>query len=269
MKQFVLAAAVALFATSVSAQAFRKYKISFRTNPNIGWMVPQNNNLETLGSSLSFGFGVSTDILFTENYAIGTGLNFERMGGKLNYFAEVTESDGTRTPPLHVVDRERVFSLRYIEIPLTLKLRTNEIGYVTYWGQFGFGLGVNWRAMASDVDDYRHSNLDGVVSDWGPALDESSTYPSVTTENIDIQDEVKLFRTSLIVGGGVEYSLSGTTSLVLGVTVNNGFINVFNKNAEGIERNADDEVVEDPDGLKTFELKATNNTIGLTIGLLF
>lgn len=264
MKQFVLAAAVALFATSVSAQAFRKYKISFRTNPNIGWMVPQNNNQEFAGSSLRFGFGLSTDILFTENYAIGTGLNVEGMGGKLSYLTRKTEFAGQPEEAAYIVEKERNFNLRYVEIPLTLKLRTNEIGYLTYWGQFGLGLGVNWRALADETDNYirvfQEDTGNWVTTDKADFNDEA----------IDVSDEINILRASLIIGAGVEYNLSGTTSMVVGLTFNNGFTNVFNRNATGVERQPEnDQPLIGSGGPSEFRLKSTNNTIGLTLGLLF
>jgi len=33
---------------------------------------------------------------------------------------------------------DQSYNLKYVEIPLSLKLRTNEIGYLTYYGNFGF-----------------------------------------------------------------------------------------------------------------------------------
>ena len=267
MKQFVLAAAVALFATSVSAQAFRKYKISFRTNPNIGWMVPQNNNQEFTGSSLRFGFGLSTDILFTENYAIGTGLNVEGMGGKLKYLTRKIEFAGEPNEDEYIVERERNFNLRYVEIPVTLKLRTNEIGYITYWGQFGLGLGVNWRANADETDNYLQV-WDEDAGSNGDFIE--TTKADFNDEAIDVSDEINILRASLIIGAGVEYNLSGTTSMVVGLTFNNGFTNVFNRNAMGIERRPEDnEPLFDSNGLSESRLKSTNNTIGLTLGILF
>ena len=45
--------------------------------------------------------------------------------------------------------------LKYLEIPLTLRLRTNEIGYITYWVQVGVGLGFNIKARATDEIDHK------------------------------------------------------------------------------------------------------------------
>ncbi len=51
----------------------------------------------------------------------------------------------------------------------------------------------------------------------------------------------------MIIGGGVEYTLSGSTTLLLGVQFNNGFMDI----ADG-----DD-------------LKANSNYLALTVGILF
>ena len=263
MKQYLLVAAVALFAVSASAQDFQKYKIAFKINPNIGWMTPQNNNMEATGSSARFGFGIATDILFTENYAIGTGLNIDNMGGQLTYLTQKTEFSGQPEESIYIVEKERTFNLKYVELPLTLKMRTNEIGYMTYWGQFGLGLGVNWRANADDTDNYMRI-FDDVSGGW-----DGTDKADFTEENIEISDDINILRASLIIGAGLEYNLSGSTSLVAGLTYNNGFTNIFQRDALGIERQQDDTPLINPSGPSEFKLKSNNSTIGLTIGILF
>lgn len=261
MKQYLLVAVAALFAISASAQDFQKYKIAFKINPNIGWMTPQNNSMEATGSSLRFGFGIATDILFTENYAIGTGLNIDNMGGAITYLTQQTEFLGQPEESIFIVEKERDFNLKYVEVPVTLKMRTNEIGYITYWGQFGLGLGVNWRANADDTDNYLREFDD---SNWN-ATDKAD----YSDANIEISDDINLFRASLIIGAGIEYNLSGSTSVVAGLTYNNGITNIFHKDVLGIERQQDESPLINSNGPSEYKLKSNNSTIGLTIGILF
>jgi long-subunit fatty acid transport protein len=50
-------------------------------------------------------------------------------------------------------------------------------------------------------------------------------------EKENISDKINLFKASLIVGGGLEYNFSGNTSLLAGITYNNGFTNIANFDA--------------------------------------
>jgi hypothetical protein len=149
MKKSTLLLLAVMFGSQLMAQS-DKYKIGFKVSPNIGWVKPDTKFITNDGSSLRFGFGLITDIHFTDNYAIGTGLNIFQTGGKVSYYRQTNEKGFEQVSLM-----ERTYKLQYAEIPLTLKLRTNEIGYITYWGQFGLGLGMNIRANSDEEIDYK------------------------------------------------------------------------------------------------------------------
>jgi hypothetical protein len=161
---------------------------------------------------------------------------------------------------------DRIYKLKYAEIPLTLKLRTNEIGYITYWAQVGVGLGVNIKSKSDDIIDYKKLE-NGTNPDtlrWVDAallIDES-------IEDEDIADDISIFRTSLIVAGGIEYNLSGDASIVAGVCFNNAFSNVLK--GEGVTDSNNEpgfnSLVNTP---KAFDLKGISNFISLQVGILF
>ena len=48
-------------------------------------------------------------------------------------------------------------------------------------------------------------------------------------EDEDFQNSIQPFRASLIVGAGMEYNFSGSTTLQAGITYNNGFTNALRK----------------------------------------
>ncbi|MFW5725534.1 MAG: hypothetical protein ACOCX0_03730, partial [Bacteroidota bacterium] len=104
---------------------------------------------------------------------------------------------------------ERTYNLQNVEIPFTLKMKTREIGYNTYFAKFGFGGGVNLRAKADEK------------------LYTPDTTTSTLFEDKDIKGDIPLFRASMIVGLGVEHSLGGTTALVGALTFNNGFTSIL------------------------------------------
>ena len=112
-----------------------------------------------------------------------------------------------------MVQRERKLTQHWVELPVSFKFRTREIGHITYWGQFGLGLGLNLRATA---DDRWTTGTATIRVD--PLWVEESVIVSgeIEYEDVPVEDEVALMRAAMIVGLGIEYNLSGKTALAGG-----------------------------------------------------
>ena len=137
---------------------------------------------------------------------------------------------------------------QWIELPISLKLKTNEIGYNTYFAQFGFSTGFRIRGRQNTSYLLTTGNLN--------------------EENIDVLKDIAPFRIGLVIGGGLEYNFHGKTALVAGLTFNNGFTNIFNKNY--YELNPTGEVnITNNKVIDTITQKASSNFISLDIGILF
>jgi hypothetical protein len=99
--------------------------------------------------------------------------------------------------------------MQYIEIPATLKLKTDAINGVRWYGQFGLS------------NDFRISaKLDMEAAGIG------------SVRNADNKDNIRFYRAAVIIGGGGEFNLSGKTSLLLGLTLNNGFTNITSSGSD-------------------------------------
>ena len=155
-------------------------------------------------------------------------------GGGLEYPDSISIDDTT----MRSVTTIRKHNLQYVEIPLTIKLKTNEIGYITYYGKFGVGTAFLVKARANDVSE--DPNITLVVEDR------------------DIRDKINFFRASLIIGAGMEYSLGGNTSFVASIIYNNGFTNVFQKNLKSITIEGE-----------THKVQAKSAYLALNVGVLF
>lgn len=267
MKNSILITLAVFSATYLTAQDAEQWKIGFKLNPNVSWIKPDNKSITQEGNVFRFGFSLNADKHFTDNYALGLGVNVTRTGGELSYLRLTNEvPNGGIDPVSHISNVTRTYKLQYVEVPLTLKLRTNEIGYITYWGQFGLGLGVNIRAKGDEEIDYKYEKTNDANAPW-----KESDLASLTVEDEDIKDDINLFRTSLIIGGGIEYSLSGTTAIIAGVTYNNGFSNSL-KN-KGVLTDDRDAVVYEGSGSdkkpRQYELKGMVNYFEFNIGILF
>jgi Outer membrane protein beta-barrel domain len=175
MKNSILIITAICLSLSGMAQS-QQWKIAFRFDPNISWMKPDDKNIEQGSNKLKFGFGIMLDKMFTDNYAFGTGFNVIHTGGELSYlYTGGYKKEGASSNTEIVAQRVRTYNLQYLEIPLTLKLRTNEIGYITYWAQMGLGLGFNIKAKADDETTYVREKVVVADNPDTPDIDEAST----------------------------------------------------------------------------------------------
>jgi hypothetical protein len=193
--------ALAIFLmTAVSVSFAQDFRLGLTASPVVSWFSIDGSDVESDGPRLGFQYGllVEPTIGSVERYAFSTGLVVNMVGGFIN------GSDSL------LGDLSSTLRVQYLEIPLTAKLRTNEINYISYYGLLGITPGLNIKARY----DLKDANGDYLLED----------------ENLrdsDLQDKYKLFNLSLTLGIGAEYSLTETTTLTGGITFQNGFVNVY------------------------------------------
>ncbi|SOD20411.1 porin family protein [Pedobacter xixiisoli] len=206
-------------ATISFAQNASQVRLGLTAHPTFGFLKIENGK----GSGLSTGFsyGLMSDFEFAENYSFATGLTITTINGKgavLNYLPYYAASGSTNSAEYDVK-----FKMQYIEIPLSIKLKTDETNDMKWYGQFG--LTTNFRIGAKQ--DVKSGN-------------------NTLASDIKATDQTKFLRAGMIIGGGLEYRLSGKTSLLTGLTYNNGLTNIA-KNGQSIK----------------------NHYVGLNIGVFF
>ncbi len=205
------------------------FHFGLKVVPNLGWIKTDDKDIKSDGSKLGLNYGLVTEFRFAENYAFVTGIDVSYRNAKIK--GSSTETDSTSTTTSVV---EQSLKIQYIEIPLTLKFKTNEIGSLRYFLQVGVAPGFKIRARA-DQKIATEINTGGNI-----------TRISSEEDNLDIKDDINNLNMSMIISGGVEYNISGNTNLVLGLVFNNGFSDI----ADG-------------------EFNAKSNFFGLSIGVLF
>ena len=196
MKKYLFIAILALTTLNVFSQNTR---FTVFVDPKFPWMSSDLKNIESDGSKLGVNIGLNVDKFFAPNYALMTGISIDNTGGKLIFTdakkLKINGPDTTLTPGSSVN-----YKLQYINIPLGLKLKTNEIGYLTFFTHLGINGGINIKATA-EVKDFE-------------------------LDNENISSEIKLFNLGYYIGAGVEYSIGGNSAIVLGLTYTNGFIDI-------------------------------------------
>ncbi len=207
-----------------------------KASPSLAWLRTDSKDYESNGSKFGFTYGLITEFGFAERYSFATGLDISYRGGKLKSLivdkrTNISGGDSTIT-----TSTQSSLSMQYIEIPLTIKLKTNEIGYLTYYLQAGIAPGINIRSRANTKITQETNNAGQLIQN-----------PSSEENNVDIKKDINTLNLSMVIGGGVEYTLSGSTVLLMGIQFNNGFMDVYDGN----------------------NLKANSNFLALTLGILF
>ena len=233
--------ALGLLVSQNSFAQDNEFRFGLKGSMNIGWIAPNSKTIERVGTNVGFSYGPMGDYYFRPNYALSMELLISQINGSMMISSnQVFNGDTTATI---VNNLEYSYKNQYVEIPLSLKFRTKEIGYITYWANFGVAPSFLIGAKASisgtlptsisaqDPTDYRTNDNEG---------------DPFTVNNFD--DEVFILRMPLIIGGGIEYKMAGSSSLYAGVRFNNSFTDMF---------------------VKDKSVSATNNYFSINAGVFF
>ena len=236
MKKIFAVVLILLISASSFAQdsggSDSKFRFGFKVAPSLAWMKPDVKSFESDGSRVAFIYGLMMDIRIAKNYAFATGLEISYRGGEIKYDYPYNSSNNNP----HTYSGNDKYNMKYLEIPLTIKMKTNEIGYITYFGQFGFQPAIKISAK----EDYTQTKT-------------SSSPPKTFTES-DVNADVSGINVSLFFALGLEYRISGNTAVTAGFQFSNGFTDVLTGT------NHDDNSV---------ELKSISNYFSLNVGVFF
>lgn len=170
------------YSNSRSGQDEKNFRLGLSINPNIGWLRYDNNY--DASAKMGFSYGLLADLGFANNYYFSTGLLINSINSKVTG-PESASSD-------NIVTRD--ISLKYAEVPLTVKLKSEENDLGRFYGQFGFTAGLKVSGKEK-LEGGSKASIDG--------------------------DD--LFRLGLQLGGGAEWRLSDNLFLLTGLSFNNGF----------------------------------------------
>ena len=232
---------LALLLTQLSF-AQNSFRFGLKGASNFGWLSGTDKTIENDGTTVGFAYGLMGEYAINSTYGFHAELLLSQVNSKFNLTSEqsfVNDINNTKHTNLNFK-----YTIQYLEIPMSMKLNTKEIGNLVYYGNFGFSPGFALNARASIIsEDIQKSIKDLDPTDYRVNDDEGDDY---TLDNFD--DKVFLFRFPLIIGGGVEYRMAGSTSLQAGFRFANTFTDMFVK-----DKTAD----------------AKNNYFAVSVGVLF
>ena len=228
---------------------FSNIRLGIQTTPTTTWMSTNDNQIEGSGSELGFNLGFMAEYYFAENYSLATGASILfNQGGGLTYNYDGNFLPRTAADRLLSSNNEIKFDsistgstikygMQYIEIPFSIRLRTNEFGYLRYFAELPiFTVAVKTKAVADILGNTLGNNTEGetITSDINPVT----------------------LKWGL--GGGVEYSISPELSLIGGVFYTGTLLDVT--------KNKDTKIF--ASGLEETS-KSSIQSLSIRIGILF
>jgi hypothetical protein len=185
----------------LSTCSLRAQDISFSVyaEPLISWFSPDTKATINDGSRAGFNFGFSFNKYFAANYAFSTGINLSSAGGRLHNTANI-DMEFNNFSAIIPANEKVTYKIQYLGIPLGLKFKSNQIGYLTFFSD----LGIDPKVVIGGKVDVSSAGISG----------ESA------------MNELNKFNLAYHIMPGIEYSLGGSFALIFGVGFEKNFLDV-------------------------------------------
>ena len=232
-----------LMAMSLTASAQNKgFAFGLKLGPGFDWTGSTTGAAINEGVRTGFGVGLVAEYYFADNYAICTGVNVNMNRGHYSFQnAHLDSVDGVL--PFSI---DRYYKSTVYEIPLMLKMVTNELGNLPLRVYAQVGAGFGYAQKVKVKDSYEDFNGDTYIAS---------------------NKEYSNFRTSLKIGAGAQYALDERTRVFLGVYFSHDFLNNINSIAPNHYKfyfDGDEKV-----GERETKLNMLQNRVGIEAGVLF
>jgi opacity protein-like surface antigen len=218
-----------------------KLEFGLGITPCYSWMKPSTKIFKSGGSSFAFGFGAKINYNLSQKYALGFEVNFQNININTQYNRiDVEYKNVTKTSS----DFNMNYQIKYLDIPIMLKMKTAPKNNLAYYGEFGgsFGLLVNQLA---DVQS-NELNL-AQVNTKEPEENDKFILRNSDNNSTVYKTNINSFKVGLIFGGGVQYYLTNGSRIEVGLRYNLGLTDIYNDN----------------------KLEGNNHCFGLNLGFIF
>jgi len=234
MKKSLLIVGLMLAMSLTASAQYKGFAFGFKVGPNWGWTGSTTGAAISEGARTGFDVGVVAEYYFADNYALVSGINVDFLGGKYTFKNGRMVADSLETYDVH-----RIYKSTLYEIPLMLKMETNDLGNLPLraYAQVGGGIGY---AQKVKVKDAIPSEGIETPAEWGITNKEFSN-----------------IRVSLKIGAGAHFS--------------HDFINNINYISPNYYSNyyeyQNNEMVKIAE--RETKLNMVQNRIGIEVGVLF
>jgi hypothetical protein len=227
--------AVLFLVMFLSVTGFAQVKLGLRLAPGLAVNSVIGDDAfdaaEPNGASVRFSAGPIADFFFADNYAISTGLWYTVKR------ASFQVPNGTLTDEaVGPLGNQTIYNLQMLQIPVTVKLYTNEVAPdIRVYFQLGGTLDAKLAEKAKEEDN-------NLLAQLSEAQREKAAY--------------KPFDVGLYLGAGAEMILGENTAVFGGLNYNRGLVNALG----GLDYNGSQ---------INNDLKIRNQLVSLEVGIKF
>lgn len=201
--KIIIAFALVLISAPVFSQDSR-FKLGLRFAPSLSMTrvvdieEKDKKTIESNGAGLRFSAGLTGDFYFGKNYSFYTGLWYTTMRSGVKFSSNTI---------LGNFEGEAIYSLQYVQVPVAIKLFTNEIATDTKL-YFVIGGTAGIKINEKDIDWNSNQPNDEVFSKPGKGTAYS------------------YFDAGLLLTAGAEHQLGENTIIFGGLSYNRGLLGV-------------------------------------------
>ncbi|MCB9195960.1 MAG: outer membrane beta-barrel protein [Flavobacteriales bacterium] len=269
----------------------KNFRFGLKGSLSLDWMkVDNDKKFQPGGVGLGYDWGLQLEFRLNKTLSFVSGLSLITNNMKINYTGATSadtvlfmlnkdeeflafggDTSSVFSTMLNANNnvywlKNRSIRANYVNIPIALKMKTKEIGYLTYFGQFGANIGIRTGAKTNDDVQKLSFNTDTLETANFYGSNTTINGESITLEKLDVTSGVQAVRVGLKIGGGAEYNFSGTTSAYFEINYNQYFTNALRKESKETNLNALDYVDK---AFQNVGAKATMGSVSLTVGILF
>lgn len=196
---------IIVFLTASFAANAQQFRYGFYVSPVKNTWVLNAEDYEAFGPTSGFQYGILLDqtIGNKQRFAITTGITLDYTQGGMQ---TINVSQGAS-------EKNWMVRAQYLELPLALKVRTNQLGSFTFYLQGGGTIAKCLRARG----DYTENGL---------TLDSDINY----LENELTTNMYLPINMSVDIGIGTEFAINETASILLGLYFKNGLTDIYEDN---------------------------------------
>jgi hypothetical protein len=162
------------------------YRYGVYAAPLISWFKTDIEEVKNQGARPGFIIGISAERGLTDNWYFNSGLAYTNSSGRLKDINPTVFNNS-----VVAAGKPVIYRLHYISVPVGMKIKTSEKGYLTYFAEFG---------------------LDPKVVISGKA-----DIPSINIKGERAMNEIRRFNAGYHIDAGVDYLTNGDISLILGM----------------------------------------------------
>ncbi|MBP5573841.1 MAG: outer membrane beta-barrel protein [Bacteroidales bacterium] len=251
-KSFLLAIVMLVLSVSASAQ-YNGFAFGVKLGPAFDWAGSKTNTIHNEGTRMGFRMGLMGEYYFAENYAITTGLN-------VNYLRNHFSYDDMRAFPVDTLsvymlgDVDRYYKGTTFEIPIALKMVTEEFGPFSFFAQVGASVGYSRKDLAKDV--------------FVAKEDANVTYED--DDYVSVRSQYNPFHVGLNAAVGAHFNIKGSTRAFADFFYSRDILNGV-KNGIGSEGRYREYYagIKQDDMKRPETLDFRQNVFGVEVGILF